>query len=232
MEKYIKPILKNGKCFILTCDHGFTHGPTDFDNMSQDINYIFELAVKGGFTGFAIHKGLAEHFKESKYFNKVPLIIKLNSNTFLSKEGETGTANLCSVSYAKKLGAVAVGYTIYLGSEKENLMFEEFSRIQEEAHLMGLGVIAWIYVKGKNAVQQPSDLMTQYATRIGLELGADMVKIKYGETLEGFKKAVEIAKPIKVGISGGELISDALFLDHVKSIMSVGGSGLLIGRNI
>jgi class I fructose-bisphosphate aldolase len=74
--------------------------------------------------------------------------------------------------------------------------------------------------------------MTQYATRIGLELGADMVKIKYGETLEGFKKAVEIAKPIKVGVSGGELISDDLFLDHVKSIMSAGGSGLLIGRNV
>jgi len=142
MEKYLKPILKNGKCFILTCDQAFIHGPSDFNEFNQDIFNIFDLAVKGGFTGLVLHKGLAEQFKDSKYYGKVPLIIKLNSNTFLPKEKDPDTARLCSVAYAKKLGAVAVGYTVYLGSENENRMFEEFSKIQEEAHNLNMAVIA------------------------------------------------------------------------------------------
>ncbi len=232
MEKYIKTILRDGKCFILTYDQGFTHGSVDFNNINQDMNYIFDLAVNGGFTGIVLHKGLAEYFKDSKYFSKIPLIIKLNSNTSLPKDGEAETAKICSVAYAKKLGAVAVGYTIYLGSEKENQMFEEFSRIQEEAHKMNMGVIAWMYIRGKHTVKQPSDLMTQYAARIGLELGADMIKIKYGETIEGLKKAINFASPVKVGISGGELVDSEQFLEHVKNVMKIGGCGFLIGRNI
>jgi len=232
MEKYIKPILKDGKCFVLTYDQGFVHGVSDFNEINQDINYIFELAIKGGFTGLVLHKGIAEYFRESKYFSKIPLIIKLNSNTILPKEGDPDTARICSVAYAKKLGAVAVGYTIYLGAEGENEMFEEFSAIQEEARALNMGVIAWIYIRGKNVVGQPSDLLTQYATRVGLELGADMVKVKYGETCEGFEKAVNFAKPMKVGVSGEHLIDEDAFLENTREIMSAGGCGLLVGRNI
>lgn len=235
MDKYIKPILKHDKCFILAYDHGFVHGGSDFNDQNYDINFIFDLAVKGGFTGIVLHKGLAEYFRDSEYFNKVPLIIKLNSNTCLPTNVNRDTAKLCSVSYAKKLGAVAVGYTIYLGSENENKMFEEFSDIQEQAHLLNMGAIAWIYPQEKKDIletNQKNDVMTQYFARVGLELGADMIKIKNNATKEGLKRAIELAKPVKVVLAGGEKIDDKQFLEITKQFIDIGGSGLIVGRNI
>jgi len=235
MERYIQPILKNNKCFILAYDHGFVHGGSDFNNKNCDINFIFDLALQGGFTGIVLHKGLAEYFRDSKYFNKVPLIVKLNSSTSLPINTQIDTAKLCSVIYAKKLGAVAVGYTIYLGSENENKMFEEFSDIQEQAHALNMGAIAWIYPKEKKNIletNQKNDFITQYATRIGLELGADMIKIKNNATKEGLKRAIELAKPVKVVLAGGEKIDDKQFLEITKQFIDIGGSGLIVGRNI
>ena len=81
-------------------------------------------------------------------------------------------------------------------------------------------------------VNQPSDLMTQYAARIGLELGADMVKVKHGETSEGFRKAVLFANPVKIASSGEELIDGDQFLENVKGVMDAGGCGFLVGRNV
>ena len=118
-------------------------------------------------------KGIAE-----KYYNgEVPLILKLNGKTKLHK-GEPISRQLASVKEAKDLGAIGVGYTVYVGSEYESEMMAEFGRIEQEAEELGLLVIGWMYPRGKGVLEPNSPDTVAYAARVGLELGADYVKIK------------------------------------------------------
>ena len=135
------PFLLKGRGMLLAYDQGLEHGPSkDFNEKSVDPKYILQIADKGKFTGIIFQKGVAEKY----YDGKRPLIIKVNGKTSLPK-GEPIASQICSVKQAKSLGAKAVGYTIYLGSAHENLMLNEFGRIQQEAHELGLAAIAWIY---------------------------------------------------------------------------------------
>lgn len=231
--KNISYLLKNGKALFLAYDHGFEHGHRDLLGKSIDPHYILEIALKGGYTGVVLQKGIAEkYYYKSKYQNKIPLIIKVNGKTNLLPKRQPYAAQNCSIEYAKKLGAKAVGYTIYLGSEYEAKMFEEFSKIQEEAHKLNLGVIAWMYPAFNELLKKNPEKITLYAARLGLELGADIIKIKYPNSKEIFQKAVKIAGKTKIVLSGGPKINEEHFLKIVKEVMDVGAIGVTVGRNV
>lgn len=227
------PLLKNGKAMFLAYDHGFEHGHTDLVGKSTDPNYILEIAVKGGYTGIVLQKGIAEkYYYNSLYQKKIPLILKVNGKTNLFPKKQPYAPQNCSIEYAKKLGAKAVGYTIYLGSEYEAKMFKEFSKIQEEAHKLKLLVIAWMYPAFNELLEKEPERITLYAARLGLELGADIIKIKYPNSKEIFKKAVKIAGKTKIVLSGGPKIKEEKFLEIVKEVMEVGAIGVTVGRNV
>ena len=174
---------------LLAYDQGFEHGPsTDFNEKNVDPAYIMDIAVKGKFNGIVFGKGVAEKY----YDGRVPLILKLNSKASLAK-GEPVSRQNCSVEYAVSLGAKAVGYTIYLGSQFDGEMFQEFGRIQEEAHKRGIPAIAWVYPRGQAVQNDTTKEIVAYAARIGLELGADAVKIKYTGDPDSFSWAVKSA---------------------------------------
>jgi len=232
MKNYILPLLKKGKALFLAYDHGFEHGHTDLIGKSLDPNYILEIALKGGYTGIVLQKGIAEkYYFNSKYENKIPLILKVNGKTNILKTQPYSSQN-CSIEYAKKLKAKAVGYTIYLGSAYEPLMFKEFSKIQEEAHKLNLAVIAWMYPAFNELLEKEPEKITLYGARLGLELGADIIKIKYPNSKEIFKKAVELAGKTKIVLSGGPKIKEEEFLKIVKEVMEAGAIGLTVGRNV
>jgi class I fructose-bisphosphate aldolase len=233
MKDYLKSFLKNGKAMFLAYDHGFEHGPKDLINQSFDPNYILDLAVQGGFTGIILQKGIAEkYYTGTKYQRQIPLILKLNGKTNLRSQEEPYAAINCSVAYAKKLGAQAVGYTIYLGSEYETKMFEDFGRIQEEAHNLGLAAIAWLYPRGKAVLKENDSEILKYSSRIGLELGADLIKIKYPDSDSALKEIVKFAQKTKVVLSGGETEPEEEFLSKVQKVMANGFIGIAVGRNI
>ena len=147
--------------------------------------------------------------------------------------GEAVSRQVCSVDEAIELGAVAVGYTIYLGSEYESEMLEEFGKIEEEAHQKGLVVIGWMYPRGKSIKDDSSPEIVAYAGRMGLEMGADIVKIKYCGSEECFRKAVEAAGKTKVVLSGGaKTKTPEEFLEVVKNVMKAGAIGVAVGRNV
>lgn len=223
------PFLRNGKGMLLAYDQGLEHGPSkDFDDRNIDPAFIMEMAAKGKFTGVVFQKGPAERF----YDGKVPLIVKVNGKSSLPK-GEPLSRQLCSVEHAVSLGAKGVGYTIYLGSAHERIMFTEFGRIQEEAHERGIAAIAWVYPRGEAVQDDTSREIVSYAARAGLELGADAVKIKYTGDSGSFAWAVRSAAGIKVFMSGGPKAStEQAFLEQVKGVMDAGGSGLAVGRNV
>ena len=111
------PISKNGRFLILAYDHGMENGTANFDKQNIDPANILALADSGYFTGIVLQKGVAERYYQlDKY--RVPLIIKLNGKTDLL-DGEPYSPQLCQVSEAVDLGAKAVGYTVYVGSQYE-----------------------------------------------------------------------------------------------------------------
>lgn len=214
---------------FLAYDQGFEHGPIEFNDKNVDPLNIIEIAQKGKFTGVVFQKGIAEKYKKEIKASKVPLIIKLNGKTNLLK-GEAVSRQECSVKEAVKLGADAVGYTIYFGSKFENEMIKEFGNIEEEAHAAGLAVILWAYPRGKNVKENGKTMA--YAARVGLELGADVVKIGYFGSVKDLKWAVKSAGRCKVVIAGGKKTKGMKFINMVNDIMKAGAAGLAVGRNI
>ena len=226
-------LLRKGKAFYLAYDQGLEHGPSsDFNSKNVDPNYIIEIAQKGKFTGLVFHKGIAEKYNKEIKKSKVPLILKLNGKTKIRK-GEPVSSVIATVKEAVKLGASAVGFTIYLGSEHETSMIEEFETIQREAHKKGLPVIVWMYPRGKSVKgRENSRQLLAYAARVGLEIGADMVKLRYNGKPKDLAWAVKAAGKCKVVIAGGVKTKEKDLYKDVKEIMKTKANGMAIGRNI
>jgi len=228
----LSSILCKGRAMFLAYDQGFDHGPSrDFNEKNVDPLYILDIAKKGKFTAVIFHVGVAEKYKKEIKKSGVPLIVKLNGRTQIAK-GEPIARQDCTVKEAKKLGASAVGYTIYIGSEHESEMIDEFADIRREAHAAGLSVVLWCYPRGKAVKKDDSREMMAQAARVGLELGADVVKIKSNRKISDLKWAVKSAGRCKLVVAGGGKVSEKEFIKEVEDIMKAGAAGLAVGRNV
>ncbi|MEF8779472.1 MAG: aldolase [Haloferacaceae archaeon] len=225
-------IARDGKVLVLAYDHGLEHGPVDFDPVPEtaDPSAVFEYATHDAVTAIAVQKGIAETYYPS-YEDDVSLLLKLNgtSNMWM---GEPDSALNCSVDYAAGLGADAVGFTLYGGSNYEVEMAEEFREVQEAARKNDMGVVMWSYPRGQGLKNDTKPGVISYATRLGLELGADVSKVKYPGSPDAMADACEMAGDMKVIMSGGSKTDDRAFLETVKSSMDAGADGLAVGRNV
>lgn len=226
----LSALTTNGRAIFLAYDQGLEHGPTDFNLKNCDPKYILDIALEGKYDAVILTHGVAEKYYHGAY-KDIPLIIKLNGKTSLTKMSPIST-QICSVKRAVQLGAKAVGYTIYDGSEKEPKMFEQFAKIVEQAHDLGIPVVAWMYPRGKSIVDDLRTDLIAYSARIGLELGADIVKIKYNDDPAGLQWIVKNAGLTKVVIAGGHKRPDFEFLKMAEQAIKAGASGLAVGRNI
>ncbi len=225
----LNKLTTNGKALFLAYDQGLELGPDNLRDKAIDPEFVLQIAIKGGYNAIVLQKGLAEKYQ--KLQEKIPLILKLNGKTELSR-GDPISRQICSVKEAVLLGAEAVGYTIYPGSQHESVMIAEFGKIVEQAHKKGIPAILWSYPKGKNITNETSPENVCYAARIGLELGADIVKIKYCGSKQCFEKAVKAAGAIKVMMAGGPEIKEQEFLKRVKNVIAAGAIGVVVGRNV
>jgi class I fructose-bisphosphate aldolase len=220
-------ISKNNKFFFLAYDHGMEHGPKDFNIQTANPKTIFNLAKSNLFTGIIVQKGIAEKYYSSDL--KTPLIIKLNGKTNFMEE-DPYSPQVCSVEEAIRLRAKAVGYTIYVGSRYESKMFKEFGNIVYEAHDVGIPVIAWMYPRG-HWVEENTESIA-YGARVGLELGADIVKVKYTGSTESMNWVVSCAGNMPVCIAGGEHHNIDKLKEEVSEAMKAGCMGAAVGRNV
>jgi len=250
-------IMPDGRAMILAYDQGFEHGPRDFleHPESANLEYVLDIAKRGRFTGIVLHAGLAEKYEPEIRDSEVPLILKLNGTSELYTKEDPYSPQLYSLENALELGATAVGYTVYSGSKYEDEMQKEFSQIIREAHSRGIPVIGWMYPRGKSLFDRRSASKTlkialeeqektnlpidqtpsivAYGARIGLELGADIVKVKYTGSPDSFRWVVQSAFPTKVVMSGGPITkTDDEFLSMVKDVLTAGAVGIAVGRNI
>jgi class I fructose-bisphosphate aldolase len=238
-------ITRNGNSLILAYDHGTEHGPVDFEPMpkSADPKHVFRVARHDAVTAIALQKGNAEYYRSWEEKNDVedaaPLLVKLNGNSNLAKREDYYSPKQCSVKYAvEELDADAIGYTMYAGSIHEDEMWKEFREVQEEARKYDIPVVLWSYPRGKGIQENPDysgqkdpDVVA-YGARLGLELGADMVKCKYPGNQEDWEHLEDQVADLKTVMSGGSKRSDEAFLQDVRSTIEVGGNGLAVGRNI
>lgn len=227
----LNKLTTKGKTLFLAYDQGLEHGPSDFNDKNVDPKYIIEIAKKGKYNGIVFQKGIAEKYNKEIKASKVPLIVKLNGKTSLFK-GEPIARQLCTVDEAIKLGAAAVGYTIYIGSDSEDELLQEFVNIEREAHKKELPVITWIYPRGKSTKDKKPEELMAYAARTALEIGADIVKIQYTGKFKDLQWAVKSAGKTKVVVAGGTKKGEKELLTQIKEIMDAGCIGLAIGRNV
>ena len=257
LEARLGRIMPDGRAMILAYDQGFEHGPRDFlkNPESKKPAYILDIARRGGFTGIVLHAGIAEKFHPVISDSGVPLILKLNGKSELYTEDDPYSPQLYSVADAIALGATAVGYTVYTGSKYESNMQQDFSRIIREAHSRDIPAIGWMYPRGKSIFDRKSSSKTfkmaleeqehtklaidetaaivAYGARIGMEMGADIVKIKYTGSVESFRHVVESTLPARVVMSGGPMTkTDDDFLGRVEDILAAGAAGIAVGRNV
>ncbi|MBX6377286.1 MAG: fructose-bisphosphate aldolase, partial [Clostridia bacterium] len=171
----------NGTLLLMPIDQGLEHGPRDFfpNPASADPNYQFRLACEGGYSGIALHIGLAEKYAR-QWAGRVPLVLKLNGKTDIPPDDEAFSPQTASVEDAVRLGADAVGYTLYVGSPAQDRDFLQLAGIRRDCERFGMPLIIWSYPRGR-AVEQKggknSLYAVDYAARVAQELGADVVKL-------------------------------------------------------
>ena len=171
----------NGTLLLLPIDQGLEHGPIDFfpNPPSAHPDYQCRLAKEGNYSGIVFHIGLATKYMR-EYAGTVPLILKLNGKTNIPSDAEAFSAQESSVEDAVRLGADAVGYTLYVGSPSQTLDFVQFGKVRAECERYGMPLIVWSYPRG-SAVEAKgghnSIYAVDYAARVANELGADIVKL-------------------------------------------------------
>ena len=223
-------LFPDGRGVFLAYDQGLEHGPKDFHGENADPGFILKTAEAGPFDGVVFHRGVAEQYYVGSDC-PVPLILKLNGKSSLHNE-EPRSLAIASIEDAVEFGASAVGYTIYVGSEHEAEMLQEFGRLAHQAHQAGLPVFAWMYPRGKS-VTNPTDPDTiAYAARIGLEVGADVVKTYYPGSAEQVAELAALDGKTKVVIAGGVKSDPEIFLKQAQQIVDAGAAGLAVGRNV
>lgn len=243
----------NGTAMFLPIDQGLEHGPMDFfsNPPSKDPEYQLELALRGNYTGIVFQIGLAEKYMQ-QYAGQVPLVLKLNGKTGIPPDDDAFSPTTASVEDAVRLGADAVGYTLYVGSPSQAEDFLQFQKIREEAEALGMPIIVWSYPRG-SAIEakggRDSVYAVDYAARVACELGADIVKINLPkldnlgdlpkpynelqeEEAEAVRRVVESAGRTLVLFSGGSRLGDEDLLNKAHMCMAAGATGLIFGRNM
>src|SRR5215470_4783058 len=190
----------------------------------------------------------------SQYAGEVPLVLKLNGKTEIPSDKVPISPVIASVEDAVRLGADAVGYTLYIGSPIQDQDFVQFRKVREEAERYGMPVIVWAYPRGE-AIEvkggRDSLYAIDYAARVACELGADIVKINMPKfnpekdqaapkpynslqpsTEEAARMVVASAGRTLVLFSGGEMQGEDDVMGKARTAMDAGATGLIFGRNI
>jgi class I fructose-bisphosphate aldolase len=226
----LKKLEIKGKFLFLAMDHGIEHGPTDFNEKTIDPDYVLKIAQKIKISAIVLHKGVALKYLDN-YAGKIPLLLKLNGKTNISK-GEPFSTQIATVKEAVQMGADAVGYTIYVGSRLEHLMYEQAGKIEKEARDYGIPLVIWSYPRGQDIENKYDTNLVAYAARVALEIGADIAKVYYTGDPKSFSWVVKSGGKCRVVAAGGFKKEGNEFLKDVRDIVDAGASGMAIGRNI
>jgi len=193
-----------GYMSILPVDQGIEHsaGASFAPNPAYfDGEKIVELAVEGGCNAVASTFGVLGSVSR-KWAHKIPFICKINHNELLTYPNKFDQIMYGTVEQAWNLGAVAVGATIYFGSEESTRQIQEVAVAFAEAHELGMATVLWCYLRNAAFSKDGVDYgvaadLTGQANHLGVTIQADIIKQKLPETNGGYT-ALKFGKTSKL----------------------------------
>lgn len=192
-----------GYLSILPVDQGIEHsaGASFAPNpIYFDPENIVKLAIEGGANAVASTFGVLAACSR-KYAHKIPFIVKINHNELMTYPNKYDQIMFGTVEEAWNLGAVAVGATIYFGSDESSRQIIEVAEAFEIAHELGLATVLWCYLRNNAFKKDGTDYhvasdLTSQANHLGVTLQADIIKQKLPECNGGFN-AINFGKTHK-----------------------------------
>ena len=183
-----------GYLSILPVDQGIEHSAafSFYKNPAYfDPENIIKLAIEGGCNAVASTFGILG-LNARKYAHKIPFIVKINHNELLTYPNKYDQTLFCIVKSAWNMGAVAVGATIYFGSNESDRQIKEIAEAFEEAHNLGMATILWCYLRNDSFKKDGVDYhaaadLTAQANHLGVTIQADIIKQKLPTNNFGFK---------------------------------------------
>ena len=218
---------KTQRAIIVPMDHGVSVGP--IDGIIDMRETIVDMANSGA-DAVLMHKGLVRcgHRASGR---DVGLIVHLSASTSLSPLSNSKT-RVGTVEEAVRLGADGVSVHVNLGDTNEREMLADLGRVARSADEWGMPLLAMVYARGPRVDNEFDPAVVAHCARVGVELGADVVKVPYTGDMESFSDVVS-ACCIPVVIAGGPRTeSTRQFLEMVDNSLKAGGSGLSVGRNV
>ncbi len=196
-------LANSGYLSILPVDQGIEHtaGASFAPNpIYFDPENILTLAIEGGCNAVATTFG-GLGMMSRKYAHKIPFIVKINHNELMTYPNKFDQIMFGSVEEAWNLGAVAVGATIYFGSEESSRQIIEVAAAFERAHELGMATILWCYTRNNAFKKDGVDYhvaadLTAQANHLGVTIQADIIKQKLPENNGGFN-AINYSKTHK-----------------------------------
>ncbi len=188
-------LANTGYLSILPVDQGIEHsaGASFASNpLYFDPENIIKLAMEGGCNAVATTLGVLGTVAR-KYAHKIPLLLKLNHNEFLSFPNKYDQVMFASVEQAYNMGCKAVGATIYFGSEESSRQIQEVAQAFELAHELGMVTVLWCYLRNEHFKTEKQDFhtaadLTGQANHLGVTIQADIIKQKLPTNNGGFKE--------------------------------------------
>ena len=224
-----------GYLSILPVDQGIEHsaGASFAPNPQYfDPENIVKLAIEGGCNAVASTFGVLGTVAR-KYAHKIPFIVKINHNELLTLPNKFDQVLFGTVKEAHNLGAVAVGATIYFGSDESTRQLTEISEAFAQAHELGMGCILWCYLRNPKFKTAEGDMhasadLTAQANHLGVTIQADIIKQKLPERNGGYK-AVEAALGGAYGKTS-KLVYEKLTTDNPIDLVRYQVANCYMGR--
>ncbi len=182
-----------GYVSILPVDQGIEHsaGASFAPNPAYfDPENIVRLAIEGGCNGVASTLGVLGSVAR-KYAHRIPFLLKVNHNEFISYPNSFDQIRFASVKQAFDMGAMGVGATIYFGSEESKRQLQEVTEAFQHAHELGMFTVLWCYLRNSAFKTKDADYhlaadLTGQANHLGVTIEADIIKQKLPETNGGY----------------------------------------------
>lgn len=225
LERFFHPL--SGRSIIVPMDHGLTDGP--MPGLAETGKTVAAVAA-GGASAVLVHKGLAPVCFGGE---RVPasLIVHISAGTSCSPLPNSKVL-VGSVEDAVRLGADGVSIHVNLGDERERDMLADFGRIASDANAWGMPLVAMVYGRGPKIRDEFDAEVVAHCARVGMELGADVVKVSYPGSAAAFARAVSgCAVPLLIA-GGPRLDSDKELFHCVFDSLQAGGRGISFGRNV
>ena len=248
-KNYVKITRGSGRLMLFAGDQKVEHLNDDFFGpgiapADNDPEHLFMIASRAKIGVYATQMGLIAKYGSD--YPEVPYLVKLNSRTNLVKtrEADPFSSQWLDVQQVDDfriesgLKILGVGYTVYLGSDREAEILHQAAQLVYEAHRLGYVTVLWMYPRGRAVKDEKDPHLIAGAAGVAAALGSDFAKVNYPEkpgfeSSEVFKEAVQAAGRTRVVCAGGTSLDVKTFLQRLHDQIHISGAaGNATGRNI